>query len=476
VPTLPTAPTAEILSEWRGQPEALIAIIVQQAQALTELREQLAQVQVQLAQSQAQLAEAQARIAELEKQNRPPAAPFRRPDKDKAAAPKRPGRKPGHEGDFRRRPEHCDEEIEVPLAEGCPCCGETLGERQRLEQTIVELPVVRPHVTRLVTWKGYCQHCQQEVRSSHPRQVSTATGAAGTHLGARALGVACALKHQAGLSLRKTTQVLHELCGLELSPGGLAQAFQRVATRLEPAYEELRQDLLQSAVVHTDETSWWVGGPKASLWVFCNAQSTFYRVVESRDRQTFYEVVPADWKGVLVSDCLSVYDDATDLQHKCYAHHLKALRAAIEAGAPPGAGEYVPLCQRLLHKAMELKVQLATLPEAEGQPLKTGLQTAARSLLGEARADPREEAVRLRLHKQIDHLFTFLDHPEVEATNNLAERQLRPAVIARKISCGQRTRKGADAWQVLSSLAATCRQRASSFIDLVAAKMAFAQR
>jgi transposase len=69
-----------------------------------------------------------------------------------------------------------------------------------------------------------------------------------------------------------------------------------------------------------------------------------------------------------------------------------------------------------------------------------------------------------RLYKQRDHLFTFLDHDGVDATNNLAERQLRPAVIARKISCGNKTQKGARTWQILASLAATCAQRATSFI------------
>ena len=66
------------------------------------------------------------------------------------------------------------------------------------------------------------------------------------------------------------------------------------------------------------------------------------------------------------------------------------------------------------------------------------------------------------------HLFTFLDHDGVEATNNLAERQLRPAVIARKISGGNKTPKGARTWQILTSLAATCAQRATSFIAALA--------
>ena len=80
----------------------------------------------------------------------------------------------------------------------------------------------------------------------------------------------------------------------------------------------------------------------------------------------------------------------------------------------------------------------------------------------------------MRLWKQRDHLFTFLERAEVPATNNLAERQLRPAVIARKISCGNKTPKGAHAWEVLASIAATCRQTGKSFIQSLADRVGLA--
>jgi transposase len=86
------------------------------------------------------------------------------------------------------------------------------------------------------------------------------------------------------------------------------------------------------------------------------------------------------------------------------------------------------------------------------------------------------KGLRNRLAKQRDHLFTFLDHDAVDATNNLAERQLRPAVIARKVSCGNKTPKGARTWQILASLAATCTQRATSFIDAMARAAPFQAR
>lgn len=458
------------LEELRDQPDALISIIVRQA-------EQLEQCMEVIGECRAEIQRLKTRVAELENQQRPPppAAPFRRPEKDKAKNPKKPGREKGHEGDFRAAPESWDEEIEVPLTE-CPCCGEALERLRRCAQTILDLPPTRPYTTRLITWNGYCPGCRREVRSSHPRQVSAATGAASTHLGARALGVACALKHQVGLSMAKSALVLRELCGLPISAGGLAQVFARVARRLKPEYDQLRINLLQSPVIHTDETSWWMGGPKASLWVFCNRQNTFYQVVESRNRETFSEVIPQDWPGVLVSDCLSVYDGVTDLQQKCYSHHLKAISQATEAGSPNETGSFLSLCRHLLLQAMELKKRLPQLTKSQSAEKRRALKTAARALFIDPRSDPREERIRNRIFKQIDHLFTFLDHPDVDATNNLAERQLRPAVIARKISCGQRTRSGADAWEVLASLAASATQRAQSFIDLVASRLSLVPR
>ncbi len=59
----------------------------------------------------------------------------------------------------------------------------------------------------------------------------------------------------------------------------------------------------------------------------------------------------------------------------------------------------------------------------------------------------------------------FLDHKEGDATNNLAERQLRPGVISRKIACGNKTEQGARTWEGLTSLTATCSQIGISFVD-----------
>ena len=382
---------------------------------------------------------------------------------------------------FRMRPpdEEVDRRIEV-LLEHCPHCGERLAAEtdEVVEQTIIDIPPVRPEVIRLVTHRNVCCGCGRHVASTHPRQVSTATGAAGTHLGARALAFAASLNKGFGLTMRKTCAVLRELLGVSLSPGGLAQALARMATRLKAEDDALLEALKAEPVLHTDETSWWVGRSGFSLWVLTNRAGTCYRIVPSRSRAQA-EALMGDYKGVLVSDCLNIYDELTPHQHKCYAHHLKEIGKALE-DPRAAASPYLHDLRLLLVTAMALKAEMADLPAAERarmrQVARSQCRPSARLTKNSRRmpaadAAPLEEKLRQRLLKQRDHLFTFLDHDAVDATNNLAERQLRPAVISRKLSCGNKTERGARTWEVLASLAATCRQTGSSFADFLAPRL-----
>ncbi|MEO0645072.1 MAG: IS66 family transposase [Cyanobacteria bacterium J06650_10] len=409
-------------------------------------------------------------------------APFRIDERKRSQKPKKPGRKPGHRGAWRQSPppSERDEHIEVPLSL-CPDCRHDLdiSNQRAIEQTIIEAPVVVPRIIRLRTYRNHCSHCETQVSSHHPLQVSTATGAAGTHLGPRALGLAATLNKDLKLTMRKSTQVLNQLLGLTLSPGGLSQALDRVAGQVEGDYEQTLETLRASEVIHTDETGWWVGGSGYTLWVYTNKDSTYYQVVSSRNRATAEAILGKDFKGVLVSDCLSVYDGIEGEQQKCYAHHLKALSKALQSEAGKGSAYLLEL-RALLHTAMLLKRLQDGLPDDQRQALRQALETRFEQLLVTPRPPDnkgqQEEKVRNRLRKQQDHLFTFLDHPAVDATNNLAERQLRPAVISRKLSCGNKTTDGANTWAILASLAATAQQQGDSFTEQVARAMVLKNR
>ncbi len=455
-----SSPLKPALESLRDKPEELIEIILRQAGVIEELRQDVEQLKQQIKDLNDRNDGLSGKVDELERKAARQAAPFRIEDKDRVVEPKKPGRAQGHEGSSRALPDHVDEEIRVPLA-ACPRCGGALKERRAVAQYIEELPVVRPRVIKLVTEEAECPCCQRAVRSSHPLQVSLARGAAGVQLGPRALGLAAQLNKQHGLTMRKTCAVLRQMFELRLSPGGLSQALARMAAKLEPAYENLLARLRAGPCVHGDETSWWVGGPGYWLWVFADRTNTVYRVAKGRGRNVVVETLGENYPGVLVSDCLAVYDDVNPRQHKCYSHHLRAIAHAGE-GQPSAWLESV---RWLLQEAMALKREVRDI--AERAQRRRALEARAQQLLGQPRPTNLEEKLRRRLQKQQDHLFTFLEVEEVEATNNLAERQLRPAVIARKISCGNKTLKGARTWEILTSLAATCAQQRESFANLV---------
>lgn len=436
---------------------------------IVQLTLKTVQLERQLEEARAQIKKQDEQWQELQRQAHRQAAPFRRPETERNPHPARPGRKAGHAGFYRPKPDHIDEQIHVKL-ECCPKCHGPVSQKCPLTQYIEEIPQVRPHITELTTEEGWCEHCQCDVCSTHPLQVSRAGGAASVQLGPRALALACDLNKAKGLSMRKTVAVLGDHFGLKLTPGGLALLLQRVGRKVQPEYEQMAVQLRQSPVVHADETSWWVGGPGWWLWVFTTPAMTLYLVVQSRAAGVALGIIGENFAGVLVSDCLAIYDGLNPLQQKCYSHHLKAVSEACQAHPQNGEG-YLLQVQALLRTAIWLKgLQSGAEPERFKLCVRN-LRLRAHALLDNPRAQPQEEKLRMRLWKQRDHLFTFLERADVPATNNLAERQLRPAVIARKVSCGNKTSQGAQAWQVLVSLAATCRQDGRSFIQFVAERV-----
>lgn len=447
----------------------------EQAAALeiARLRRELAAAQEQIAALEAQLAEALSALAEAQRSAARQAAPFRREEKKKVpdGQKKRPGRKPGHRGAYREIPESVDQEIESPL-DCCPHCQGEVSDLAPLVQFIEEIPPLRPIVTRLVTWQGNCQTCGK-IRSTHPLQTSTAQGAAAVHLGPRALAIAVLLNKQLGVTMRKTCQVLRKLLGLSMTPGGLSQLLDRAAGKVETDYEDLVQTIQASDVVYSDETSWWVGEPGWWLWTFTTPAATLYRVEKSRASEIARETLGEAFGGMLVSDCLNVYDSLACRKHKCIAHHQRAIAHARDR---PDTEDVSYLQQwKLVFKAVTAlwKSRSAMSEEAFVQE-HTRIEQAVDRLLHQSVSQTGDVAVQNRLLKQRPHLLGCLEEPAAEPTNNRAERSLRPAVIVRKASCGNRTERGRRTWEILASLAATRQQNADEFVDWLAPRLSLA--
>lgn len=419
------------------------------------------------------------KVEQLTRASKRQAAPFGVKAEKRKTNRKRPGRKPGHKGSYRKYTGKIDQDEEVTLDQ-CPNCENVYFDKVNRVEQIVEEIVATKIATKVITYEGICTCCGKKVSSEHPLKISNARGAAGTYLGPQAKLLALYLNFQLGLSKRKTVALLKKVFIIDLSPSGLVQLSHKAAKLFKDRYNQLKKDIRKSPVIHADETSWYVGEPKYWLWVFTNKGHTLYHVIKSRARDVIYDILGQNYPGVLVSDCLSIYDDVNELQQKCYAHHLKALSTAKQL-AEKSEKDLVRLqkIQKLLKKAIQTKYdnKLGKVTDSQYRGAIKHMKQQADNLIPSMKKLENSQALKKldfmdstigllkRLSKQKDHLFTFMEHPHVDATNNQAERQLRPAVIARKVSCGNRSQHGAKTWQILTSLMQTFIQQGKSFDD-----------
>jgi transposase len=159
-------------------------------QRIAELEAQLERARVLNQRLQKQLERLQAEVEELRRSGKRQAVPFAR--RKLVEKPKRPGRKVG-QGTFGHRARPTKEQVQetkVTYLCGCPDCGGRLKEVRSHEQYVADIPVVKPILTRYVTYSGYCGKCHRRVRSRHPEQTSQASGAAGVQVGPRAKALA----------------------------------------------------------------------------------------------------------------------------------------------------------------------------------------------------------------------------------------------------------------------------------------------
>jgi transposase len=446
-----------------------LALLERYERQIDALERRVGELEAQLTSRDARIADLEAQLAAAQRAAKRQATPFAR--RERKVDPQKPGRKRG-QGRFAFRAKPTPEQVtetKTALLDGCPACGGAIQDRAPQEQFQIEIPPIQPTVTRFITERGYCPACAAQVQSVHPEQISTATGAAGVVLGPRLKAFAADLHHRLGVSYGKIASLWRELFGLPITRGGLAQADARLARKARPIYEHLVELLRQSEVVHVDETGWRIGALAAWLWVFANTEITVYEIATSRGHEVVLKILGRDFAGILVADSFRAYDAAALadwLQQKCVAHLLRNLADLLER-KQGRARQFAQEIMALLREALALKAGATDLRTAEYEAAATALEERLDRLLDERRRFTDSDNLRLaeRLRKHRADILRFLYWAELDATNNLAERELRPAVVTRKTGGCNRTESGAQTHVILASVLATCHRQALSILD-----------
>lgn len=407
------------------------------------------------------IAELEELLTQARRASRRQAAPFRR--SQRTSAPQKPGRKPGHPGARRPTPERVDRTLQAPPLDACPDCTGPLTDLQELENYQTELPPIKAQVTRFLFQSGWCASCQKRVFSTHEEQTSTATGAAGHHLGPRLRAFTADLKSRLGIPYRKIQDILRVQADIEVSPGGLVQSNHRLARRAAATVQAIKQDLAQEAVAHADETGWRVAAESAWVWVVCSSQFTIYEITLHRCATVVGEVLGDSFEGFLMRDGWRSYDARLEYRMLRCLLHLKRNAVELEEIQSGEAVETPGLFALWLDGVFSLKSRIEELSEEAYAREAKELVECFDELVESNDPNALNQAFVERLAKARDHIVPILEQPELPATNNLGERQIRPIVVHRKLGAGNKTEKGAKTTAALASLTATCHQQAIPF-------------
>jgi hypothetical protein len=179
--------------------------------------------------------------------------------------------------------------------------------------------------------------------------------------------------------------------------------------------------------------------------------------------------------GVLVSDCLAAYASASYRAHKCIGHHLTAISEARRRPDTADA-DYLDEWRLFFRAVIGFYRALEHMGAEEFAERRRGLEGWRARLFATPRTGPGEVAIQNRIGRRWGAILTCLYHPAAEPTNNRAERELRPAVIARKLSCGNKTEAGKRSFEVLRSVATSCWKRGHDTVSFVAGLLPFGAR
>ena len=379
--------------------------------------------------------------------------PYHKPSAD--GRRKRPGRKDGHPGSRRPTPEVIEDHVDYRL----PCCPDCHGPLTRTNQTRTRITEdipeqIKPVVTEHTIHRDWCPHCQKAVE---PVVTDALPGAT---LGNRTLVLSAWLHYGLGNTLSQIVAVFNHHLSFKVTPGGLIQMWYRLQAILFAWYLEIQAQALDSAVLHGDETGWRVNGKTHWLWCFTTTDLTYFMIDRSRGSPALAEFFKEEFAGTLVTDFWGAYNKVVCVRkQKCLVHLLRELKTVDKYGRPgPNWPAFAKKLRRLLGDAIRLKKR-EDVPIEEYASRRARLTVRLDELIATEWEDKDAKRLIKRLRRHRDELLTFLDEPEVPFDNNHAERAIRPAVMIRKNSFGNRSDRGADTQAVLMSVYRTLQQR-----------------
>jgi transposase len=390
---------------------------------------------------------------------------------------KKPGGQSGHRGTTLKQSEKVDT-VRVHRPTQCGHCQAPLGAEQPVEgwekRQVHDLPPLRLLVTEHQAATLRCGQCGQLSRGVFPPEVRQPV-----QYGARVQQLVVYLKTAQLLPYERSRQCFADLFGVSISPGTLQNIIRRAARQLQPVVVRIQAALQSSAVVHFDESGFYIGGQRQWLHTAGTPRLTYYYPHARRGHTATDAMgILPHFQGTAVHDSWSAYRHYQHCAHSlCNAHHLRELTAVVENDAQSWAAHFKRLLRGAKHVVDQARqAGLATLPPPKvaqierlyAQLIQAGLEANPPPADGwpkGKRGRPKKPKARNlveRLQQHRTEVLAFVYDFKVPFDNNLAERDIRMLKVQQKISGCFRSHTGAQDFCTIRSYISTMRKQGRS--------------
>ena len=414
-----------------------------------------------------------ARVAELEAKL---ASPLKTPDnsslppskgqKPNLPDPAKKTPRPSRPGVARTLTEHPDKTIEATLA-ACPHCAHALGPADQPEihaYDHIDLPPIRPFVTRINRHSGVCPCCRKHVTAPAPEGLEP-----GSPFGPGVCALILHLHITQAISFERLARLMGEVFGLTISEGAIANILARAQTPLLAAAAPLAAAVRASAVVGSDETSARVCGKTWWQWVLLSSTAICHVIADTRAASVVTTFLQGAQPEVWVADRYGGQLGHGAVRQMCLAHLLRDAKYAIDDGDTV----FAPGFRQLLLRAVAIGKRRDTLKDSTlAQYLADLDRRLSRLLSGPAPTNKAARRLFRAMRRDRDDLFRFITRRDVPYTNNACERALRPSVIFRKVTNCFRAECGAKVYVAAASVMATGRLHGLTALDALRAALA----
>jgi transposase len=348
-------------------------------------------------------------------------------------------------------------------------CGQCSGALSEADQTLhhaydkVDIPPVKPVVTRVEIYHGRCPGCSHATApSAVPEGMEE-----GSPFSLNIVAMALYLRFMHAVSYERLVRLFHDLFGFVISEGGLNAMLQRAKPCFDRQVAAILARLRKSRVVYSDETSVRIDGINWWNWVFQNDDIVLHVIRRSRARAVVEDVLDGHRPALWVSDLYAAQQGHADAWQVCLAHQLRDCQYAIDAGD----AIFAPRMKRLFLRAFVNAKRRKDLAASTRRSYLSRLNRDLDAIMALPVKHKDGRRLRKRYAKHRGSLFTFLEHPEIAPDNNSSERTLRPTATYRKVTGGFRSTWGADLYAAVRSTVGTAAKQGVHAFDAIRAAL-----